>query len=195
MAIIFFSQFPSLRWPPPSFFGEANRRGFGPQNLNYFSHCRDFIQFRKVSGRSGSKKVRFFLHRFSRKIGISTGIEAVFGALFDCGCVACFLMFFFFFLVNCRYKSNGPKNVTFQFFVGPFFIISQRVFALFQELTVLRWLGPVLGVMCSSHILRPPCLGNGAKHREGALLIICTRLFTGISSLICFSKTRFLYFS
>ena len=93
----FFSQFPSLRWPPPRFFGEANRRGFGPQNLNYFSHCRDFIQFRKVSGRSGSKKVHFFSHRFSRKIGNKTGIEIVLGTLFNCGYDACFLIFFFFF--------------------------------------------------------------------------------------------------
>jgi len=69
-------------------------------------------------------------------------------------------------------KLKGLKIATFAFSGDPFFIISQRVFALFQELTVLRWLGPVLGVMCSSHILRPPCLRNGANHREGALLII-----------------------
>ena len=67
LAIIFFSQFPSLRWPRPRFFGEANRRGNGPQNLNYFSHCRDFTRFRKVSGRSGSKKVRFFFTPFFKK--------------------------------------------------------------------------------------------------------------------------------
>ena len=92
-------------------------------------------------------------------------------------------------------KLKGLKIATFAFSGDPFFIISQRVFALFQELTVLRWLGPVLGVMCSSHILRPPCLRNGANHREGALLIICTQPRTGITRLICFSKTRFLYFS
>ena len=95
--------------------------------LLVINYC-DFIQFRKYTGLSGSTNVYFFLHRFSRKIGISTGIEVVFGALFNCGCVACFLMFFFFFLVNCRYKSNGPKNVTFQFFVGPFLMISKSTF-------------------------------------------------------------------
>ena len=79
--------------------------------------------------------------------------------------------------------------------MDPFFIISHRVFALFQELTVLRWLGPVLGVVWLGHFLRPPCLRNGANYREGALLIICTRPRTGLSRLICLSKTRFLYFS
>ena len=128
-------------------------------------------------------------------MGIQTVSEVVLGTLFSFGCDACFLIFFFFFKVNLGKKTNGPKNVTFQFFVGPFFIISQRVFALFKELTVPRWLGPVLGVMCSSHILRPPCPRNGANHREGALLIICTRPRTGLSRLICFSKTYFLNFS
>ena len=124
----FWCRFASRYKPHLRFCAKKGRRGYWPQNLNYFSHCRDFIQFRKYTGLSGSTKVRFFLHRFSRKIGISTGIEVVFGALFDCGCVACFLMFFFFFLVNCRYKSNGPKNVTFQFFVGPFLMISKSTF-------------------------------------------------------------------
>ena len=43
------------------------------------------------------KKFVFFLHCCSRKIGISTGIEVVLGALFNCGYDACFLMSFFFF--------------------------------------------------------------------------------------------------
>ena len=127
-------------------------------------------------------------------MGIQTVSEVVLGTLFSFGCAACFLIFFFFFLVHLGQLTSGPKNVTFQFFVDPFFIISQRVFAFFQELPVLRGLGPVLGVMCSSHILRPPCLRNGANHREGTLLIICTRPRTGISRLICFSKTHFLIF-
>ena len=120
---------PILRWDP----GGARDRSAGALDRyfsiwNSLSSKRDFIQFRKYTGRSGSKKVRFFLHRCSRKIGISTGIEVVLGALFNCGYDACFLMSFFFFLVNCRYKSNGPKNVTFQFFVGPFLMISKSTF-------------------------------------------------------------------
>ena len=192
---IFCLQLHIVRWPPPRFWHGAKRRGYWPQNLSYVLHFHVLMDSRLASGRSGSKKVRFFFTPFSRKIGLKTGIEIVLGTLFNSGCDACFLIFFFFFLVNLGNNINGPKNVTFQFFVGPFFIISQRVFALFKELTVPRWLGPVLGVMCSSHILRPPCLRNGAHHREGALLIICTRLCTGLSRLICFSKTRFLYFS
>ena len=79
---------------------KKNRRDFGPQNQSYVSHCRDFIQFRKVAGRSGSKKNHFFLHRFSRKMGMQTVSEVVLGTLFSFGCDACFLIFFFFFLVH-----------------------------------------------------------------------------------------------
>ena len=124
------------------------------------------------------RRIVYFWKRF-----MIVGLALIFGLFFDI-------------LESKLYrKLKGLKNVTFQFFVGPFFIISQRVFALFKELTVPRWLGPVLGVMCSSHILRPPCLRNGANHREGALLIIWTQPRTGLSRLICFSKTCFLYFS
>ena len=143
--MIFFSQFPILRWPRPRFFGQANRRGFGPQNQSYVSHCRDFIQFRKVAGRSGSKKVRFFLHRFSRKMGIQTVIEVVLGTLFSFGCDACFLIFFFFFLVHLGKKTNGPKNVTFQFFVGPFLMTLKSIFSCLRWLWVLRWAGACFG--------------------------------------------------
>ena len=125
---IFCLQLHIVRWPPPRFWHGAKRRGYWPQNLSYVLHFHVLMDSRLASGRSGSKKVRFFLHRCSRKIGISTGIEVVFGALFNCGYDACFLMSFFFFLVNCRYKSNGPKNVTFQFFVGPFLMISKSTF-------------------------------------------------------------------
>ena len=140
------------------------------------------------------KKFVFFLLHFQEKLASKPGLRLFWGHFLI---LVVTLVFWYFssFFVNLGNNINGPKNVTFQFFVGPFFIISQRVFALFQELTVLRWLGPVLGVMCSSHILRPPCLRNGANHREGALLIIWTQPRTGLSRLICFSKTYFLYFS
>ena len=108
---------------------EPNASVMRLRTYDYVSHCRDFIQFRKVAGRSGSKKVRFFLHCFSRKMGIQTGIEVVLGTLFSFGCDACFLIFFFFFLVILGKKTNGPKNVTFQFFVGPFLMTLKSIFS------------------------------------------------------------------
>ena len=67
-------------------------------------------------------------------MGIQTVIEVVLGTLFSFGCAACFLIFFFFFLVNLGKKTNGPKNVTFQFFVCPFLMISKSIFSFFDEL-------------------------------------------------------------
>ena len=185
-----------VRWPPPRFWRGAERRGYWPQKIRL---CFAFSCFDTLDGGISTlllkkslfvfyfifaifqlyhRRIVYFWRRF-----IIVGLALIFGL-------------FLAILESKLYrKLKGSKIATFAFSCDPFFIISQRVFALFQELTVLRWLGPVLGVMCSSHILRPPCLGNGAKHREGALLIICTRLCTGISTLICFSKTRFLYFS
>ena len=102
---------------------------------------------------------------------------------------------FLLFLVTPGNNIDGPKTVTFQFFVGPFFIISQRVFALFQELTVLRWLGPVLGVMCSSHILRPPCTRNGANHmRRRALDHLHPALHRNFSTNLLLKNTFSVFF-
>ena len=124
---------PILRWDP----GGARDRSAGAldryfSRWNSLSSKRDFIQFRKYTGRSGSKKVRFFLHCFSRKMGIQTVIDVVLGTLFSFGCDACFLIFFFFFLVNLGKKTNGPKNVTFQFFAGAFLMTSKSIFSCLQ---------------------------------------------------------------
>ena len=65
-------------------------------------------------------------------MGIQTGIEVVLGTLFDCGCDACFLIRFFFFLVNLEKKTNGPKTVTFQFVAGAFLMTSKSIFLCLQ---------------------------------------------------------------
>ena len=193
---IFCLQLHIVRWPPPRFWHGAKRRGYWPQNIQlcFAFSCFDGLEvgiwtlllkkclfvFYSIFAifKPYRRRIVYFWRRF-----IIVMLALIFG------------LFLGILESNLYRKLKGLKIATFAFSGDPFFIISQRVFALFQELTVLRWLGPVLGVMCSSHILRPPCLRNGAHHREGALLIICTRLCTGISSLICFSKTRFLYFS
>ena len=129
---MFFSQFPSLRWPRPRFFGDANRRGFQSCFGNYVSHCRDFIQFRKVAGRSGSKKVRFFLHCFSRKMGIQTVIDVVLGTLFSFGCDACFFDIFLLFFSYFGKENERTKKRNFSIFCGPIFDDFEEHFFVFS---------------------------------------------------------------
>ena len=78
-------------------------------------------------------------------MGIQTVIDVVLGTLFGLGCNACFLIFFFFFLVILGKKTNGPKNVTFQFFVGPFLMTLKSFFSCFREFPILRWAGACFG--------------------------------------------------
>ena len=76
---------------------EPNAAVLGLRTYDYVLHFHVLMDSRLASGRSCSKKVRFFSHRFSRKIGLKTGIEIVLGTLLNSGCDACFLIFFFFF--------------------------------------------------------------------------------------------------
>ena len=108
---------------------EPNTAIIGLRTYDYVLHFHDLMHSRLVSGRVSSKKACLFFTPFSRKMGIQTGIEVVLGTLFSFGCDACFLIFFFFFLVILGKKTNGPKNVTFQFFVGPFLMTLKSIFS------------------------------------------------------------------
>ena len=140
-----------VRWPPPRFWHGAKRRGSWPQNLSYVLHFHVLMDSRLASGRSCSKKVRFFFTPFSGKIGLKTGIEIVLGTLFNSGCDACFLIFFFFFLVNLGNNINGPKNVTFQFFCGPIFHNFATRFCAFSRIDGATLAGACFG----SGVLEP----------------------------------------
>ena len=71
---------PILRWDP----GGAQDRSAGALDRyfsiwNSLSSKRDFIQFRKYTGRSGSKKVRFFYTVVQEKLGYQPGLRLFWG--------------------------------------------------------------------------------------------------------------------